>query len=98
MKLFLIVCNQQDLITWINARLAVDGTHMSTIYVAPDPRGRSVWLWVAADAEMLKWKNTEAFGEFLQIVGASSDGESLDEWEPDESDADAEVNLSGEHM
>jgi hypothetical protein len=34
----------------------------------------------------------------LQVVGASSDEDFLDEWESDESEADAEFDLSGEQV
>ena len=76
----------------------VEGTYVKPIFVAPDPTGRDVWLWVAADTEALKWKHTEGLGEFLQVVGASSDEDFLDEWESDESEADAKFDLSGEQV
>lgn len=71
---------------------------MNTIYAAPDPKACDIWLWVAADTETLKWKNTEDLGESLQVVGASSDEEYTDGWDSDESESDAEVDLSGEHL
>ncbi len=51
------MCNQQDLTTWMNAALGVEGTYVKTIYVAPNPEGREFWMWIAVDDRTLKWKN-----------------------------------------